>query len=125
VLIVDDNLVNLKVAAGLMKPFEMQVDTAKSGRQALEKVKEKEYHLIFMDHMMPDMDGVETAHKIREMEGDYYQKVPIIALTANALSGAREMFMEEGLNDFIAKPIDMKELSDKILEWLPFELLEE
>jgi signal transduction histidine kinase/ActR/RegA family two-component response regulator len=125
VLIVDDNLVNLKVAAGLMKPFEMQVDTAKSGRQALEKVKEKEYHLIFMDHMMPDMDGVETAHRIREMEGDYYQQVPIIALTANALSGAREMFMEEGLNDFIAKPIDMKELSDKILEWLPFELLEE
>jgi CheY-like chemotaxis protein len=78
-----------------------------------------------MDHMMPDMDGVETAHKIREMDGEYYQKVPIIALTANALSGAREMFMEEGLNDFIAKPIDMKELSDKILEWLPFELLEE
>jgi signal transduction histidine kinase/ActR/RegA family two-component response regulator len=125
VLIVDDNLVNLKVAAGLMKPFGMQVDTAKSGREALDKVKEKAYHLIFMDHMMPDMDGVETAHKIREMDGDYYHKVPIIALTANALSGAREMFMAEGLNDFIAKPIDMKELSDKILEWLPFELLQE
>jgi CheY-like chemotaxis protein len=125
VLIVDDNLVNLKVAAGLMKPFAMQVDTAKSGKEALVKVQEKEYHLIFMDHMMPDMDGVETAHMIRQMDGDYYRNVPIIALTANALSGAKEMFMEEGMNDFIAKPIDMKELSEKILEWLPFELLEE
>ncbi|MCD7726565.1 MAG: ATP-binding protein [Clostridiales bacterium] len=125
VLIVDDNLVNLRVAAGLMRPFGMQVDTAKSGAEALAKAQEKDYHLIFMDHMMPEMDGVETARKIRALEGGYYKEVPIIALTANAISGAREMFVEEGLNDFIAKPINMKELSDKILEWLPFELLQE
>lgn len=125
VLIVDDNLVNLRVAAGLMKPFGMQVDVVKSGMEALAKVQEKEYHLIFMDHMMPEMDGVETTRRIRALEGSYYQEVPIIALTANAISGVKDMFVEEGMNDFIAKPINMKELSDKILEWLPFELLEE
>lgn len=125
VLIVDDNLVNRKVAAGLMKPFAMQIDTAKSGEEAIEMVKQKEYHLIFMDHMMPDMDGVEATHVIRELEGEYYQKVPIIALTANAISGVKEMFLAEGMDDFIAKPIDFKELSEKIVHWLPFELLED
>lgn len=125
VLIVDDNLVNRKVAAGLMKPFAMQIDTAKSGEEAIEMVKQKEYHLIFMDHMMPDMDGVEATHVIREMEGEYYRKVPIIALTANAISGVKEMFLAEGMDDFIAKPIDFKELSEKIAQWLPFELLED
>lgn len=125
VLIVDDNLVNRKVAAGLMKPFAMQIDTAKSGEEAIEMVKQKEYHLIFMDHMMPDMDGVEATHVIRELEGEYYQKVPIIALTANAISGVKEMFLAEGMDDFIAKPIDFKELSEKIAQWLPFELLED
>ena len=124
VLIVDDNLVNRKVAAGLMRPFAMQVDTAKSGEEAIQMVREKEYHLIFMDHMMPDMDGVEATHVIRQMEGDYYKNVPIIALTANAISGVKEMFLEEGMNDFVAKPINVKELSEKILDWLPFELLE-
>ena len=124
VLIVDDNLVNRKVAAGLMRPFAMQIDTAKSGEEAIEMIKQKEYHLIFMDHMMPDMDGVETTHVIRELEGEYYKNVPIIALTANAISGVKEMFLEEGMNDFIAKPINTKELSEKILSWLPFELLE-
>ena len=89
VLIVDDNLVNRKVAAGLMRPFAMQVDTAKSGEEAIKMIKEKKYHLIFMDHMMPDMDGVETTHVIREMDDDYYKKVPIISLTANAISGFR------------------------------------
>lgn len=125
VLIVDDNLVNRKVAAGLMKPFSMQIDNAKSGEEAIEMVKQKEYHLIFMDHMMPDMDGVEATHIIRSMDGEYYRNVPIIALTANAISGVKEMFLAEGMNDFIAKPIDFKELSEKILNWLPFELLEE
>ena len=102
----------------------MQVDTAKSGEEAIKMVQEKEYDLIFMDHMMPDMDGVETTHVIRGLEGEYYKNVPIIALTANALSGVREMFLEEGMNDFVAKPINIKELSEKILSWLPFELLE-
>ncbi len=124
VLVVDDNLVNRKVAVGLMRPFAMQVDTAKSGKEAIEMVQQKEYHLIFMDHMMPDMDGVETTHIIRQLDGEYYRNVPIIALTANAISGVKEMFLEEGMNDFIPKPINIKELSEKILAWLPFELLE-
>ncbi len=124
VLIVDDNLVNRKVAVGLMRPFAMQVDTAKSGSEAIGMIKKKRYDLIFMDHMMPDMDGVETTHIIRQMEGAYYREVPIIALTANAISGVKEMFLEEGMNDFIPKPINIKELSEKILAWLPFELLE-
>ena len=125
ILIVDDNLVNRKVAAGLMKPFNMQIDSAKSGEEAIEMVRQKEYHIIFMDHMMPDMDGVETTHIIRNMDGEYYRNVPIIALTANAISGIKEMFLQEGMNDFIAKPIDIKELSEKILHWLPFDLLED
>ena len=124
VLVVDDNLVNRKVAVGLMRPFAMQVDAAKSGKEAIEMIQQKEYHLVFMDHMMPDMDGVETTHVIRSLEGEYYKNVPIIALTANAISGVKEMFLEEGMNDFIAKPINVKELSEKILDWLPFELLE-
>ncbi|MDD6810612.1 MAG: ATP-binding protein [Lachnospiraceae bacterium] len=125
ILIVDDNLVNLRVAAGLMKPFEMQITKARSGQEAIELLKKEQYHIIFMDHMMPEMDGVEATHIIRAMDGEYYKNVPIIALTANAINGAKEMFLKEGLNDFIAKPISIRELSEKILDWLPFELLEE
>lgn len=125
ILIVDDNLVNRNVAAGLMKPFGMQLTLAKSGAEAIELLQKEHYHIIFMDHMMPGMDGIEATHLIREMEGEYYQNVPIIALTANVLNGAKEMFLEEGMNDFIAKPISIRELSEKILDWLPFELLEE
>ncbi len=125
VLVVDDNLVNLKVAAGLMKPFKMQIDTAKSGPEAIEKAKQTQYDMIFMDHMMPEMDGVEAARRIRELDGTYYQNVPIIALTADAVSGTKEMMIEEGMNDFIAKPINIQQLSDAIAHWLPEELLEE
>ncbi|MBO5208969.1 MAG: response regulator [Lachnospiraceae bacterium] len=125
VLIVDDNLVNRKVAAGLMKPFDMQLTLAKSGQEAIDLLQTERYHIIFMDHMMPEMDGVEATHIIRAMDGEYYRNVPIIALTANAINGAKEMFIEEGMNDFIAKPISIRELGEKILDWLPFELLEE
>ena len=121
VLIVDDNAVNLKVAAGLMKPYNMKIITADSGFEALDVVAAKDYDIIFMDHMMPDMDGVETTRNIREMRDPYFQSVPIIALTANAVSGAREMFLGEGFNDFLAKPIEIS-LLDRILRtWLPKE----
>ncbi len=125
VMIVDDNLVNLRVAVGLMRPFAMQVTQAKSGQEAIDYVKKEHFDIIFMDHMMPDMDGVEATHIIRQMDGEYYKTVPIIALTANAINGAKDMFLAEGLNDFIAKPISIRELSEKILDWLPFEYLEE
>ncbi len=123
VLIVDDNVVNLKVAAGLMKPYNMKIITVSSGFEAVSAVQSKDYDLIFMDHMMPEMDGVEATRHIRSMHDAYYQNVPIIALTANAVSGAREMFLGEGFNDFLAKPIETA-LLDRILRtWLPENLL--
>lgn len=112
VLVVDDTKVNLKVAAGLLRIMQVRADLAMSGRQCLEMIQEKEYDIIFMDHMMPDMDGIETAGRIRSMmpENGWTQRVPIVALTANAVSGAREMFLKEGFQDFISKPINMEEL---------------
>ena len=119
VLIVDDNAVNLKVATGLLKSYEMQLDTATGGGEAIEKIMEKKYDLVLMDHMMPGMDGVEATQKIRQMPEDYYQNLPIIALSANAVHGAQEMFLEAGMNDFVAKPIEMRILAEKLLRWLP------
>jgi len=114
VLIVDDSRVNLMVAKGLMNPYEMTVDTALSGKQAIQMVQENDYDIVFMDHMMPELDGVDTTHMIRELEGDKYQKLVIVALTANAIAGTREQLMSEGMQEFITKPINKKEL-DNIL----------
>lgn len=119
ILIVDDNEMNLKVAIGLLEPLHMQIDTADSGKRALQLVEQKKYHIIFMDHMMPVMDGVETTERIRAMEDEYYKTVPVIALTANALMDAREKFKAAGMDDFVAKPIEMKEICSKIKHWLP------
>ena len=121
VLIVDDNITNLKVAEGLLQPYKMEVDLANSGTQALEMVKRTKYDLIFMDHMMPVMDGIDTTIAIRALEGEYFAKVPIIALTANAISGVREMFKAEGLDDYLAKPIEISKLNGIILNWIPKE----
>lgn len=119
VLIVDDNEMNLKVAVGLLEPLQMQIDTAESGKQALEMIGENRYHLIFMDHMMPVMDGIETTKRIRAMQNEWCQNVPIIALTANVLLDVREKFREAGMDDFAAKPIDMEDIARKIKQWLP------
>lgn len=124
ILVVDDNIMNLKVALGLLKPYNMIIRTAESGEQAIEMAKTQEYHLIFMDHMMPGMDGVEATHIIREMEGDYFKKVPVVALTANAVNGAREMFLSEGFQDFVTKPIEMTAMERALKRWLPEELIE-
>ena len=124
ILIVDDNEMNLKVATGLLEPLKMQIDTADSGKRALQLVKQKQYHIIFMDHMMPVMDGVETTECIRAMDDEYYKTVPIIALTANALMDAREKFKAAGMDDFVAKPIEMKEICSKIKHWLPRALVQ-
>ncbi|MCR5216041.1 MAG: PocR ligand-binding domain-containing protein [Lachnospiraceae bacterium] len=118
VLIVDDNAVNLTVAKGLMEPLNMQVTTAGSGKEALDLISREQFDLIFMDHMMPDLDGVETTRIIRRMYLNYAE-VPIIALTANAISGTKEMFLQEGMNDFVAKPIELRLLMAKIKQWLP------
>jgi len=108
VLIVDDVETNLYVAKGLLMPYGLKIDLAVSGFEAIEKVKEGNvYNIIFMDHMMPKMDGIETTKKLRNMG---YTN-PIVALTANALAGQAEMFLNNGFDDFISKPIDIRQLN--------------
>ena len=123
VLIVDDIPTNIRVAKELMSPYKMIVHTCLSGPEALDMVRENHYDIIFMDHMMPGMDGVKTAWLIRNMEtGDgYYKNIPVIAFTANAVSGRREIFLENGINDFLTKPIDIQKLNDILEQWLPGE----
>ncbi len=123
ILIVDDNEMNLKVAVGLLEPLQMKIDTADSGKQAIKMAQQKKYNIIFMDHMMPVMDGVETTKKLRQLPDVYYQNVPIIALSANAMMDAREEFQKAGMNDFVAKPIEMKEICHCIKKWLPRDLV--
>jgi len=121
VLVVDDNLMNLKVVEGLLRPYKIKVFVATSGKECLTKINSMRYDMIFMDHMMPEMDGVETAHKIREKAGAYFQNVPIIALTANAIGGAREMFLEEGFQEYVAKPIEVTYLERVLRKYIPEE----
>lgn len=122
ILVVDDNEVNLTVVEGLLEPLHMQVELVESGKEAIERITADRYDLVFMDHMMPGMDGIETTHIIRRFHPEY-EDVPIIALTANALGSAREMFLEEGMNDFVPKPIEMKEIVSVIRKWLPQEMI--
>ena len=117
ILIVDDNAINLSVAKGVIEPLGMHVDTATSAAECIEKVRSCRYDIVFMDHMMPEVDGIEAAHMIRE-KFPAYADVPIIALTANVSGGAREMFLKEGMNDFIAKPIELRDMVNKIRRWL-------
>lgn len=125
ILVVDDNEMNLKVAKGLLEPFRMQIDTAGNGKEALQMVQEKQYDMVFMDHMMPVMDGIEATRGIRKLEDERFQNLPIIALSANATAEARELFIRERMNDFVAKPIKLKEITKCIIKWLPKELVME
>ncbi|MCD7824928.1 MAG: PocR ligand-binding domain-containing protein [Clostridiaceae bacterium] len=118
VLMVDDNLINLQVDVGLLEPLEMQIDTAQSGKEAIDLIAGKQYDLIFMDHMMPEMDGVETTHIIRSFY-ENYRDVPIIALTGNVADGIEQEFIREGMNDFVPKPVEVKVLLEKLRQWLP------
>ncbi|MDR1730678.1 MAG: response regulator [Synergistaceae bacterium] len=119
VLVVDDNSVNLSVAVGYLGKHGIAPDTAESASEAIEQIQAEQYDLVFMDHMMPGMDGVEATEYIRALDGGYYKRVPIIALSANAVSGAKESFFAAGMNDFISKPIDAAELNRVLLKWLP------
>ena len=105
-LVVDDDEMNLLVASGILKDYHMEVSTALSGMEALKLCEENTYDIIFLDHMMPEMDGVETMHRLRNLVRYSDENVVIIALTANAVSGAREMFLQEGFDEFVAKPIE-------------------
>ena len=119
ILLVDDNKVNLKVAEGLLRPYKMYIETADSGPMAIEMVRNREYDLVFMDHMMPQMDGAEATKIIRGLGEERFRTMPIIALSANAVRGAREMFMEAGMNDFVSKPIEMRIMDRVLRKWLP------
>lgn len=121
VLVVDDQPLNLKVCQGLLGPYEMEVYTARSGPEALRQMTQVWPDLVLMDHMMPDMDGVETTQHIREMgkKDPYFAVVPIIALTANAMKGVREEFLRSGFNDFLPKPIELDKLDNTLRAWVP------
>jgi signal transduction histidine kinase/CheY-like chemotaxis protein len=127
-LVVDDIATNLKVAEGLLAPYKTTIDTCLSGRRAVELAKKQNYDMILMDHMMPEMDGVEATAVIREWEEEEQKmddgpkkRVPIIALTANAVVGMKEMFIQCGFDDFIAKPIDVSKLDEILNRWIPKE----
>lgn len=122
VLIVDDNEINLAVAEGLLKPLKMQVITANGGIKALKLLENERFDIVFMDHMMPEVDGVETTRIIRRMHPEL-NDMPIIALTANAVGDAKKMFLAEGMNDFCAKPIELNALVAMVKKWLPQEMI--
>lgn len=123
VLVVDDTPVNLVVVKGLLKRTLMQVDTAESGKECLRMLSEKKYDVILLDHRMPEMDGIETLHKIKEMDSQN-KETPVIALTANAMAGADEMYRKEGFTDFLSKPVNGKHLEKMIEKYLPDDLCE-
>ncbi|MCL2708621.1 MAG: ATP-binding protein, partial [Defluviitaleaceae bacterium] len=120
VLVVDDVPTNLRVAKGLMKPYGMQIDCVTSGREAIKAVSEQKtvYDAIFLDHMMPEMDGIEAARQIRGLGTKYAENIPIIAFTANAIVGNDEMFISKGFQAFVSKPIDAKRLDSVIREFV-------
>jgi len=120
ILVVDDMDMNLYVAKGMLAPYDLTIETATSGPEAIEKVKRGKYDLVFMDHMMPKMDGIEATAEIRKL-GEEFGKLPIIALTANAVAGMKEMFLANGFNGFISKPIAVQELDKVLVEWLSLE----
>lgn len=119
ILIVDDNAINLRVESCLMKNYRFTIDTALSGMEALEKLESKDYDMVFMDHMMPEMDGVDTLHRIRDKAGIYYANIPVIALTANAVAGAKEMLIAEGFQDFLSKPVEIASMHRILDKYLP------
>lgn len=121
ILVVDDVDMNLAVIKCLLKETKIQIDTAKSGQECLQKAKEKQYDIIFMDHMMPEMDGVETLQKMMHMENCLNVHTPVIALTANAITGVREMYLQAGFVDYLSKPVAGSALESMIIKYLPKE----
>ena len=123
ILLVDDNEMNRRVFTGLLKATKIQIDEAENGKECLEKVSKKAYDIIFLDHMMPEMDGVEAFRIMKKMEDFPSKNAPVVILTANAIVGAKEKYLEEGFQAFLEKPIDFKKLEDMIKELLDESLL--
>ena len=123
ILAVDDNSMNLEVVRSLLKRTKVNVDTASSGKECLEKVKKHRYHIILLDHMMPEMDGIETFEKIRS-EDNFCKDTPVIILTANAVSGSKNMYLSKGFDDYLSKPVEGNALERILVEHLPEELVQ-
>ena len=123
ILAVDDTAVNLTVFRNLLKRTRMSIDTAESGKECICKASSTKYDIIFLDHMMPDKDGIETLAELRGMKSNPNCKTPIICLTANAVSGMREMYLDAGFDDYITKPIDPEALETMILAYLPNDMI--
>jgi signal transduction histidine kinase/DNA-binding NarL/FixJ family response regulator len=119
ILVVDDTRTNLTVIEGLLKQTQIQVDTATSGMDAIELIKKNSYDMVFLDHRMPEMDGIQTFHAIEQLPGNPCKDTPIIALTANAISGSREMYLREGFTGYMSKPVDPGKLEEMIMSFLP------
>lgn len=121
ILLVDDNRVNRRVFCGLLKQTKVQITDVGSGRECLDHIRQKHYDLIFLDHMMPEMDGMETMRHMKEMEENLCKDTPVIMLTANAIMGAKEQYLAAGFDDFLAKPIDQTKLERLMMHWMPQE----
>ncbi|MHC1721583.1 MAG: ATP-binding protein [Aminipila sp.] len=123
ILIVDDNVMNLAVVTGLLKNTELKIDTVTSGKECLDKITKNVYHIILMDHMMPDMDGIETFERMNLLNDNLCKSAPVIALTANAISNAKEMYLDYGFTDYISKPIEGSKLERILIKYLPSEIV--
>ena len=123
IMVVDDNVVNLEVATSMLNRYQAQVSVAASGKECLKLLRTEPVDLIFLDYMMPEMDGIDTLKNIRALEDPKLEKVPIIALTANAVSGAREMFLDAGFDEYISKPIERDKFEKVLRTYLPEELI--
>lgn len=123
ILFVDDTVMNLKVIKALLKRTQIQITTCESGEQCLELARKNKYDIIFIDYRMPEMDGIECLEKLKKLDPNPNKGVPCIALTANAISGAREMYLHHGFNDYLPKPVDVKRLDQMIKSYLPKELI--
>lgn len=121
ILIVDDNIMNCKMAIRILEPLQMEIDTAENGKMALEKIQENVYDLVLMDHMMPVMDGVEAVKLLRTLEDGKYEQLPVIALTAGTDSETESLVKSAGMNDLVTKPIDAGVLYGVLQRWLPEE----
>jgi CheY-like chemotaxis protein len=124
VLSVDDNKVNLAVVKGLLKKLKIQCDSALSGAECIEMASKKDYDIILLDHMMPEMDGIETLQKLQQTEHWKQHQPAVIALTANAVVGAKEEYLRAGFTDYLSKPIDSSQLDELLARYLPAEKLE-
>lgn len=124
ILAVDDNPMNLMVFTGFLKQTKINIDTAERGAEGLELTSKRKYDIIFLDHMMPDKDGIETLHELKEEKDNPNVNTPVVCLTANAIAGARGKYLSEGFDDYLTKPIDYKKLDEMLLKYLPEDKIE-